>query len=225
MDHLVAGQEEEEEGEEEEVAEGTDMLTLSMMMEVWSLSGYLGEEDAVVVEEEGSVVLLLTTKLNKMEVIMDATVLHHSIMGMMMEVWSLSGHLEEEEGAGEEVVVEEEVLMVLHVIMKPNKTEETMATVVVLHRIMSTMMEAWSLSGHLVEEEGEGEEVHAVVVEEEVSMVLHNTMKLSMMGETTDTVLLIRAVEVGVVGEVVEGEEAVVDSTDQVDHRFRQLLK
>ncbi|CAH8390966.1 unnamed protein product [Eruca vesicaria subsp. sativa] len=141
-------------------------------------------------------------------------------------------------GAGEEedeVAVEEEVSMVLHLIMKPNKTEETMATMVVLHRIMSTMMEVWSLSGHLGEEEGAGEEVHVVVVEEEVSVVLHLTMKLIMMRETTDTMhlnrimdtmLLLRAVEdVEVEGEVVEEEEAVVDSTDQMDHRFRQLLK
>ena len=210
-------------------------------MEVWSLSGYLGEEDvvavgevdAVVVEEEVTMVIL-TMKLNKMEEIMDTMVVLHSIMGMMMEVWSLSGHMVEEEGAGEEVdevVVEEEVSMVLHLTMKLNKTEETM---VLLHMIMSTMGEAWSLSGHLVEEEGAGEEVYAVDVEEEVTMVLHHTMKLNKMEETTDTMVLnrimdtmvnLRAVE-DVEGEVVEEEEeAVVDSTDQMDHRFRQLLK
>lgn len=33
------------------------MLTLSMMMKVWSLSRYLGEEDVVVVGEEDAVVV------------------------------------------------------------------------------------------------------------------------------------------------------------------------
>ena len=45
-----------------------------------------------------------------------------------------------------------------------------------------------SLNGHLVEEEGAGEDV--VVVEEEVTVVLNLTMKLSKMERTMDTMLL-----------------------------------
>ena len=159
-----------------------------------------------------------------------------------MEAWNLSGHLvEEEEGAGEVedvVVVGEEVTVFLHHTMKLNKMEETMETMLLLHNIMTMMMEVWSLSGgHLLEEEeGAGEEDDVVVVvEEEVSMLLHHTMKLNNMEETMETMLLIlnrimdmillRAVGVAVDGEVVEEEEAVVGLTDQMDHRFRQLLK
>ncbi|XP_022545096.1 uncharacterized protein LOC125576139 [Brassica napus] len=48
---------EEAEEEETELYQGKDMLTLSMMMKVWSLSRYLGEEDVVVVGEEDAVVV------------------------------------------------------------------------------------------------------------------------------------------------------------------------
>lgn len=74
-------------------------------------------------------------------------------------------------------------------------------------------------------------------MEGEVTVVLHNTMKLNNMEEIMDTtilvlhrimdmMLLIRAVDVvAVEGEVVEEDEAVVDSTDRMDHRTMQLLK
>jgi len=155
-----------------------------------------------------------------------------------MEELSLSGHLEEEEGVGEEecAVVEEEEVTMLHVTMKLSKMEETMdTTMLLLHRIVSMVMEVWSLRGHMVEEEGVAEEEDVVVVEEEVTMVPNLTMKLNTREETTDTTMvllnmimdmmvLLRDVDVAVEGEVVEEEEAV-DSTDQMDHRFRQLLK
>ena len=158
---------------------------------------------------------------------------------MMTELWNLSDHLVEEEEGGEVedvVLVEEEVTVDLHHTMKLNKMEEIMETMLLLlHSTMSMMMEVWSLSGHLVEEEeaaGEEDDV-AVVVEEEVSMLLNHTMKLNNMEETMNTILnrsmdmmlLLRAVEVAVEGVVVEEEEAVVGSTDQMDHLFRQLLK
>lgn len=121
------------------------------------------------------------------------------MLSMMMEEWSLSvsGHLEEEEAVGEEdvVVEEEEVTMVPHITMKLNKMEETMdTTMLLLHRIVSMVMEAWSLRGHMVEEEGVGEEEDVVVVEEEVTMVPHLTMKLNMMEETTDTMVLLNMI-------------------------------
>ena len=76
--------------------------------------------------------------------------------------------------------------------MKLNKMEETMETMLLLHSIMSMMMEVWSLSGHLVEEEeaaGEEDDVVVVVVEEEDTMVPNHTTKLNNMEETMDTIL------------------------------------
>ena len=88
----------------------------------------------------------------------------------------------------------------------------------------------------MAEDAGVGEEVDVVVEEEEVTMAPHHlTMKLNKMEETMDTTMLLlqqtmdmmvlrlRDVDVAVEGEVVEEEEAVVDSTDQMEHLSRLL--
>ena len=87
----------------------------------------------------------------------------------------------------------------------------------------------------MAEDAGVGEEVDVVVEEEEVTMAPHHlTMKLNKMEETMDTTMLLlqqtmdmmvllRDVDVAVEGEVVEEEEDVVDSTDQMEHLSRLL--
>ena len=116
-------------------------------MELWSLSRHLVEEegegeDVVVVEEEVTVLLNLTTKLSKMEGTMDTMLRLNSIVSMTMEVWIMSV---EEEGAGQEeddvVVVEEEVTVVPNLTMKLHTREETMVTLPLLQGIMGMMME------------------------------------------------------------------------------------
>lgn len=66
------------------------------------------------------------------------------MLSMMKELWSLSSHLVEEEGAGEDVVVVEEEVMVLNLTTKLSKMEGTMDTM--LHSIVSMMMEVWIMS-------------------------------------------------------------------------------
>lgn len=66
------------------------------------------------------------------------------MLSMMKELWSLSSHLVEEEGAGEDVVVVEEEVMVINLTTKLSKMEGTMDTM--LHSIVSMMMEVWIMS-------------------------------------------------------------------------------
>ena len=55
-----------------------------------------------------------------------------------------------------------------------------------------------------------------VVMKEDVTVDLHHTMKLNKMEEIMDTTMLLLHNTMSIM---------IVDSTDQTDHRFRQLLK
>lgn len=106
------------------------------------------------------------------------------MLSTMMELWSLNGHLVEEEGAGEDVVVEEEeVTVLLNLTMKLSKMEGTMDTML-LNSTVSMMMEVWIMN---VEEVAGEEEDAVVVVEEEVTTVINLTMKLNKLEETMVT--------------------------------------